>query len=232
MDIRGLHKTSLIDYPGKICCTIFVGGCNLRCLYCYNKDLVLEPETLPFFPIDEVLTFLQKRISFLDGVCISGGEPTLQKDLPAFIGEIKNLGLSVKLDTNGMKPGMISRLLEDKMLDFIAIDIKAPFEKYNLVTGVRVDISTLKETINIVKNDVVEYEFRTTFVPDLLDKEDIIKIAQAVGGCRKFVLQRFLSSSDLIDCSFNVYEYLPPGDVTEAAYLCLEHVEAVDLRGF
>ncbi len=232
MNIRGLQKTSLIDYPGKISSTIFVGGCNLRCSYCYNKDLVLRPETLPLFIEDEVLAFLRKRTSFLDGVCISGGEPTIQEDLPVFIEDIKSLGLKVKLDTNGMNPELINYLLENDLLDYIAIDIKAPFPKYNLVTGVSVDITNIKNTIALVKENMVEYEFRTTIVPALIDKDDIINIAQELRGSSKMVLQRFIAFSNVQDFSWDTNELFPPEEIPEVAQQCLKHVSTVELRGF
>ena len=180
MDIRGIQKISFIDFPGEICATLFAGGCNFKCRYCHNKDLVLKPADLPPIQENEIIKFLKAKKYVLDGVCISGGEPSLQEGLPDFISRIKELDLKVKLDTNGTRPYLISKLLDRKLIDYIAMDIKAPLEKYSFVTGVDVDIERLKETINLLKSNSIDQEFRTTVVPGLLNENDILSIARLI----------------------------------------------------
>ncbi len=192
--IGGLHKLSLIDYPGKLSAVIFLEGCNFKCPFCHNPDLVLCKNTL--IDKNEVLAFLKKRIGMLDGVVITGGEPTTQSDLVDFIKEIKVLGFSVKLDTNGSNPEVIKDLLNCKLLDYIAMDIKAPFEQYDV--GFNIDINQIKESIKIIKESGLDYEFRTTIEPRL-NKEDILKIAKQLGGAKRFVIQEFQSHIPLLN---------------------------------
>lgn len=197
MMIGGLHKTSLIDYPGKICAIVFTQGCNFRCPYCHNPELV-EPELFQN-PIEaeEILFFLKTRIKKLDAVEITGGEPTLQKDLMKFITAIKNMGFLVKLDTNGSNPKIIKKLLNENLIDYIAMDIKAPLKKYTAVTGIKVNINKIKESIYLIKNSEINYEFRTTIVKPLLTKEDLIEISKLIKGADLYVLQKFISSKTL-----------------------------------
>ena len=232
MDIRGLQKVSLLDFPGGICSTIFVGGCNLRCRFCYNRDLVLNSEAIPIITSGEIFNFLKLKSSLLDGVCISGGEPTFQEDLFDFIVEIKKLGLKVKLDTNGTKPEVIGKLLEEDILDYIAVDVKGPFLKYSLIAGNNIDLSKLKETITLLKNSSVEHEFRTTVIPELLKEEDILSIAEEIVGCRRYVLQQFSPRSTIIDPALLSLRPYSRERVAEMARLCREYVEMVQLRGF
>ncbi|OPL12638.1 MAG: hypothetical protein AVO34_06795 [Firmicutes bacterium ML8_F2] len=190
-------KISLIDYPGEIACTIFVGNCNLRCGYCYNKDLVLNPGAVPSFP--SILDFLQKRTHLIDGICLTGGEPLLQLDVEPFLINIKEMGLKIKLDTNGTYPDILQDLLDKKIPDYIAVDIKAPLEKYEPIVGTRVDLSKIKQTIKIIKNCSIKHEFRTTAAPSL-DKDDILQIASLL-NTDNYVLQRFQYTPTLIDGS-------------------------------
>lgn len=193
VEIKGLQKFSLIDYPGKLCCTIFLKGCNFRCPYCYNANLIFRPEKLPTIPAEDFFKFLTARTGFLDGVCIGGGEPTINCDLPEFISKIKELGFLVKLDTNGSRPEMIKELLQKRLLDYIAVDIKTQLEmeRYSAATGVRADVQKIKETIELVKKSKIEHEFRTTCVPSLVKKEDLIAIARTLKNVRCFALQQF-----------------------------------------
>lgn len=232
MDIKGLQKVSLVDFPGGICSTLFVGGCNLRCSYCYNKDLVLNPQNVPTISTGEILNYLKQKSSFLDAACISGGEPTLQEDLLDFLAEIKKLGLKVKLDTNGTKPEVISRLLQEDLLDYVALDLKAPFTKYTSISGSAVDPAKLKETIALLKNSSVEHEFRTTVIPELLKDEDIFNIAAEIAGCRRYVLQQFHPRSTMIDPSLHSLKPYSREKIGEIARLCQKYVQSVQLRGF
>ncbi|RJX26237.1 MAG: anaerobic ribonucleoside-triphosphate reductase activating protein [Dethiobacter sp.] len=232
MDIRGLQKISLIDFPGGICSTIFVGGCNLTCRFCYNKDLVLNPEALPLISTGEVFNFLKVKASLLDGICISGGEPTLQEDLPDFLVEIKKLGLKVKLDTNGTKPEVICKLLEENILDYIAVDIKGPLPKYSFIAGNNVNLSKVQETITLLKDNPLQQEFRTTVIPGLLKEEDIFSIAEEIAGCRRYVLQQFHPKQTMIDPELLSFKPFSREKVAEIACSCREYVEKVQLRGF
>jgi len=232
MDIRGWQKVSLIDFPGGICSTIFVGGCNLQCRFCYNRDLVLNPGALPVISTGEIFSFLKLKSSLLDGICISGGEPTLQEDLLGFLVEIKKLGLKVKLDTNGTKPEVICKLLEEDILDYIAVDIKGPLRKYSFITRNNMDLSKLKQTITLLKNNPLDQEFRTTVIPGLLKEEDIFSIAEEIAGCRRYVLQQFHPSSTIIDPDLLSLKPYSREKVAGMARSCREYVELVQLRGF
>jgi pyruvate formate lyase activating enzyme len=190
MIIKGLQEFTLIDYPGKIACTIFTFGCNFRCRYCHNPELVFDDGT-PIISEEKILKFLEERRDFLDGVCITGGEPTLHKDLPEFISKIKSLGISVKLDTNGTNPEMLKKLIKQKLIDFVAMDIKAPLEKYEEVVRTKVNLSKIKESIETIQKSEIDYIFRTTIVPRLLNKNDILSMGRTLKGSKKYCLQRF-----------------------------------------
>jgi pyruvate formate lyase activating enzyme len=232
LEIRGLQKVSLIDYPGSICSTLFVGGCNLRCLFCHNRDLVLNPGELPVVEESVIMEFLAEKGSLLDGICISGGEPTLHDDLIDLIIKIKKMGLKVKLDTNGTRPDVIINLLDRELLDYIAVDIKAPLEKYALVVGDNVDLSRVDQTIDLLKNSLVGHEFRTTVVPGLLDENDILSIAKRLAGCRKYVLQQFRPQDSMIDPSLISVKPYSRESIEMLADSCREYIEDVQLRGF
>lgn len=190
MIIGGLQKTSLLDFPEKIAAIVFTVGCNFRCGYCHNPELINGEAK-----IEEVFEFLKTRQGKLDGVVITGGEPCLQKDLPEFIKQVKELGFAVKLDTNGSFPEMLEKVLPD--LDYVAMDIKAPLEKYSQIVNVDVDTSKILKSIEILKNCGVDYEFRTTVVKSQLSFEDFEKIGQLIQGAPRYYLQRFEASKIL-----------------------------------
>ncbi len=195
MEIGGLQKTTLIDYPGKIACTIFLIGCNFRCPFCYSAELVL-PEKIKNQPrIDEkeLFRFLKERREYLEGVVICGGEPTIHSDLSDFLLQIKKMGYLIKLDTNGTHPDVIKKLIDKKLVDYIAMDIKAPLEeeKYAVASGVKVDLEKIRQSIALIKNSGIDYEFRTTVVPTIHQLEDLLNIAQAIAPAQKFYLQNF-----------------------------------------
>lgn len=203
MLIVGLNKTTLLDYPGRVAATVFMGGCNFRCPFCYNRELVLEPTAGTSYSQEEVLAFLKKRKNILKGVCITGGEPTLQADLPDFIGKIRRLGYSVKLDTNGYKPEVLRRLLDKGYLDYVAMDIKNCPEKYAVTTGMneegnRFDLGKIRESVSMLMDGDVDSEFRTTVVKELHTVEDMVKIGEWIKGCSKYYLQRFTDSGSTI----------------------------------
>lgn len=198
--IGGLQKSSLIDYPEHICAIIFTQGCNFRCPYCHNPELAFE-QSRDVESTRAVLKFLQKRIGKLDGVVITGGEPTLQKRLPEFVKLIKSMGFKVKLDTNGTNPAMLKLLISEKLIDYVAMDIKAPIEKYSQITCTKVNTKDILKSIEIIKNSRIDYEFRTTVVKSQLFAEDFEKIAQMIEGCEKYYLQKFVPTKTL-DQSF------------------------------
>lgn len=195
MNIGGIQKLSTVDYPGYVVASIFTLGCNMRCGYCHNPELVLPEQLVEPIPTEEVLEFLESRRGLLDGVAISGGEPTMQQDLVAFIAKIKAMGLRVKLDTNGTNPAMLKELLAAKLVDFIAMDIKGPLEKYVQIAARPVDLGAIQESIALIKT--IDHEFRTTIVAEQLTLEDIPAIGRLVKGAKRFALQKFVPDRTL-----------------------------------
>jgi pyruvate formate lyase activating enzyme len=189
MKIGGFQKTSLLDYPDRISAIVWTSGCSFRCPFCYNKNLALG--TAELFPEEEILSFLSKRKALLEGVVISGGEPLLHDDIVDFVKRIKDLRLLVKIDTNGSFPERLSELLEKQLVDYVAMDVKAPKKKYPQLTGVNTDLSKIEASIDILKTKAPAYEFKTTFIPGLLTKEDIMEIAQWLKGADTYFLQQF-----------------------------------------
>jgi len=204
MILAGLQKLTLVDYPEKLACTVFLAGCNFRCPWCYNPELVLPEKIKDNSQITkkDFFNFLKYRINLLDGVVICGGEPTLNKDLPIFCKKIKKMGYLIKLDTNGSNPEIISNLIDEKLIDYIAMDIKAPKEKYKEATGAKIDIKQIQKSIDILKKGGVNYEFRTTMIPKLLGKEDVIEIARWIGPAKKYCLQNFQKERDTVNPKF------------------------------
>lgn len=200
MIIGGFQKFSLIDYPEKISAIIFTQGCNFRCPYCHNPELVLPEKYSNPIPEEEILSFLDSRRGKLDAVVITGGEPLLQKDLFDFIEKVKDMGFLVKLDTNGSMPEVLKEAIEIGV-DYIAMDVKAPLEKYREVVRAEVNEEKIKSSIEIIMHAGIEYEFRTTVVKSLLSKEDILKIGMLINGARLYVLQKFIPSK-LVDPKF------------------------------
>jgi len=195
MKIGGLQKTSLIEYPDKLSCIVFTQGCNLRCPYCHNPQIVLPEKFLPVVSTDEVLSFLKKRIQYLQGVVITGGEPCLQEGLADFLKQVKQMGYCVKLDTNGTMPDVITMLIEEKLVDYIAMDVKAPVEKYEILTGVRVDTKTIENSIELLKSSGIPHEFKTTVVFPLLQKDDFELIGSMIKDAKVHYLQHFVPSN-------------------------------------
>jgi len=193
MILGGLQKLTLIDFPDKLACTVFMAGCNFRCPWCYSSELV-SPEKIkkqPQIPEKDFFHFLKLRQGLLDGVVICGGEPCLNKELLNFVRKIKKLGYAVKIDTNGSNPNVLKDLIEKKLIDYVAMDIKAPKEKYQKVVAQKINIKNIEKSILLLLENKVDYEFRTTVVPGLLEKKDIIKIADWINGAKKYYLQNF-----------------------------------------
>ena len=198
MQLKGWIRTSLIDYPDHIATVFFTGGCNFRCPMCHNADLVLHPAELPNLPEKEVWDFLERRTEVLDGVVITGGEPTLQPDLAPFLRRVRALGYDVKLDSNGYRPDVLATLLAEGLVDFIALDVKAPPEKYAQLTGMsELDVSRIERSLTLLRESGRPYELRTTVVPGLLDEDDIAAIAHWIAGTKQYVLQQFRGVSTL-----------------------------------
>lgn len=196
MNIGGFQKFSLIEYPGKIAAIIFTQGCNFRCPYCYNPELVIPNLFGSFINHSEILSFLKNRKDNLDGVVITGGEPTIHKNLPQFLGLIKQLGYSIKINTNGSNPEMIAKLLEEKLVDFICMDLKAPFEKYSVAAGVNADLAKISQSIELLKNSKINFEFRTTFDKGILSENDISIMRKIVGEKNRYIIQGSITPSN------------------------------------
>lgn len=229
MRIRGLNKTTLLDYPRHLAATIFIGGCNMRCPFCHNSSLVLRPVTQPEIPMEEVLDYLGKRNNILEGVCITGGEPTLYPELPEFIRQIKSLGLKVKLDTNGTNPKLLQSLVNNKLIDYVAMDIKNSKEHYKLSIGLKdFHIDTIDESVQFLKASPLEYEFRTTVVMEHHSREDMISIGQWLQGASAYYLQPFKDSGDILLPGLTA-----PKEETLLDYkeLLTPYIENVGIRG-
>jgi pyruvate formate lyase activating enzyme len=199
MKIGALQRFSMIEYEGKLAASIFTQGCNFRCPYCHNPELVKPEKYQETIPVEEVYSFLENRLGKLDAVVITGGEPTLHLDLHILIEKIKKMGFLVKLDTNGTNPDILEHLIENDLLDYLAMDIKAPLRKYSHVTNCTVDIVKIKKSIELIKNSGIDYEFRSTLVEDLLTEEEVLDIGELLGVKTKYFLQNFVPTKTLND---------------------------------
>ena len=201
MTFAGIQKLTLLDYPGKTACTVFTNGCNLRCPFCHNARLVLpEKYSSSLLPEEEIRTFLKKRAGLLDGICITGGEPLLHEEaLREFIPYARELGYKIKLDTNGTRPNVLNTFLQTGWIDYVAMDVKNSFAYYAETVGVvDFDVTSVKESIDIIRTSGVDYEFRTTVVREFHTVERIRELAQAISGAKRYFLQKFLDSGELI----------------------------------
>jgi pyruvate formate lyase activating enzyme len=221
--IKGLEKNSLIDYLGKVSAVVFLGGCNFRCPFCHNRELVLNPDGTESIPEGEVLQFLKERKKWLDGVVVSGGEPTLHKDLPEFLGKIKELGYPVKLDTNGTNPQMLREIMERGLVDYIAMDIKGPLEKYEKSSGVKAGTEKIRESIRLIIGSGIGHEFRSTILPSLHSKEDVQEMARLVKGASKLYLQQF-RPKNTIDKKLEKEKPFTEKEMRELRDLCSRYV--------
>jgi pyruvate formate lyase activating enzyme len=228
-EVKGFIKDSLVDWPGKISAVVFLGGCNFRCPYCYNADLVLRPEKLPNIELDRIAGYLVSN-PLLDGVVVSGGEPTIHPDLPELIKWLRSFNLQVKLDTNGSNPEMLRRLLEEGLVDYVAMDLKAPLdrESYRRATGADC-VEKVRESIEILMDDSVPYEFRTTVVPGFLTEEDVVRMAKQVRGARRYALQQFKPAKELVGILENTDPY-PPEALRRLARRIRRYVGEVEVR--
>ena len=222
MTLGGIQKFSTVDYPGYTVASIFTIGCNMRCGYCHNPELVLPEQYAGAIPEEEIFEFLEKRRGLLDGVAISGGEPTMQEDLPDFIRRCKKMGFLVKLDTNGTNPGVLRELLQENLVDFIAMDIKGPLEKYSQIAARPIDIDAIRESIDLIRT--IPHEFRTTIVRGQLVPEDFESIGQLVHGADRFALQYFVPGTT-VSPQFNKRESFTKQEMDQARDIMSRHVQ-------
>ena len=229
MKIGGIQKTSLLDYPDKISAIIWTVGCNFRCPFCYNKDIV-EGKT-EIISEEEVLSFLKKRKGLLEGLVITGGEPLLHDDITDFLEKVKKLGYPVKIDTNGSFPDKLKELIDKKLVDYISMDVKAPKNKYTQLTGKKIDIKKIQKSIKLIQNSEVDYEFKTTFVPTLLTKEDIIKIGEWLKGSKKYFLQQFKNDASLISQQLKKASPYPKEEILDVLEKIKPFFQECHIRG-
>lgn len=230
MRILGMEKMSLVDFDGKIAATLFTGGCNFLCPFCHNSPLVLDHKSQPEISEDEILAYLSKRIGLLEGVCVSGGEPTLNKDLPAFIEKIKNIGYKVKLDTNGTNPNMLKSLFRDGLIDYCAMDIKNDRDHYASIIGFEeYDTSKVNESVEFLINSNHDYEFRTTLINEVHGYYNMRAIGKWISGAKKYFLQKFVDSGNCI--GQNLTE-VPVDKAKEFLEILSPFVKSVKLRGY
>lgn len=227
MEIHGLQKTTLLDFPGQVACTVFLAGCNLRCPFCHNASLVLSAFP-PQLTEAEFFAFLKKRHGILDGVCITGGEPTLRPGLPEWIGKIRDMGLKVKLDTNGTNPAMLRRLLAERLVDYVAMDIKNAPGRYRQTCGGIDVLPAVQESAALLMAQDTQYEFRTTCVHPLHDPEAMAQIGQWLRGAKRYYLQHFVNSGDLVGSGVSEQN---PETMEALRQAVLPYIENTQLRG-
>lgn len=229
MLIYGLQKLSLLDYPEKMAATVFTGGCNFCCPFCHNAGLVTKLDESAAISQEEFFSFLEKRKGLLDGVCVSGGEPLLQNGIEEFIKKIKNMGFLVKLDTNGSFPQKLGSLLNKRLVDYVAIDIKNSPLKYAKTAGKKsLDLEKIKESVKLLKSSSIDYEFRTTVVKELHDECDIEEIGKWISGAQRYFLQSFVDSGNLISEGLHAHNEAKMQVFLEIAK---KYVPATQLRG-
>jgi pyruvate formate lyase activating enzyme len=231
MIIAGLQKTSLIDYPGNICATVFLWGCNMRCPFCHNPELVEWRGVEMSISSTQFLEFLHRRLNVLDGVCVTGGEPTLQVELMDLLRRIKAFGLKVKLDTNGTNPEMLQELLGREYVDYVAMDVKGPRNKYPDIVRTCIDIESIDRSIELLRGSAIDYEFRTTIVPELVLLQDLIDIGKWLSGARLYVLQQYRPTRSLLDPSFQELKPYSKEQIEVSIPILGQYVQEVKMRG-
>ncbi len=230
MKIYGLQKTTLVDYPGHVATTLFTGGCNFRCPYCHNGDLVIGLDDIEPYAMEDIFSHLQKRKGVLDGVVISGGEPTLQTDLPDFIRQIKELGYLVKLDTNGTNPAMLRSLVEEGLVDYVAMDIKHSRAKYASISHAADDsLESIAASVDYLKEGHVDYEFRTTLCKELHKETDMTAIGLWLMGAKAYYLQPYKESEQVIQPGFHPHD---AATLESFVHILSAFIPKVEIRGF
>lgn len=229
MTIQGLQKLTLLDFPGKVACTVFSAGCNFRCPFCHNAPLVISTKNNREIPMEDIFAFLDMRAGVLDGVCLSGGEPLIQSGIEDFLKEIKRRGLLVKLDTNGSFPDKMIRLVEEGLVDYVAMDVKNSQESYGRTIGIEgYDISEVNRSVSYLLRGNVPYEFRTTVVLEFHRRPDFESLARWLGGARRYYLQQFVDSGNCIQKGLHAYN---KNIMNQALAIVRKGVETAQLRG-
>lgn len=231
VEIKGLEKFTPKDFPGYISSTVFLGGCNFRCPYCHNSDLVLRAEMLPSFPIDYFLSFLDSRKNWLEGICITGGEPLLHKDLEALLSLIKERGFLVKVDTNGSFPSQLEELIQNKLIDYVAMDVKAALERYEEVAKSKIKTEDILRSIELIKDSGLDYIFRTTVVPGLVGSDDVMEIGQMLQGAKIYQIQQFVPGT-AIDSYYNQIAPYSKQDIQTFAKIAEPYFGEVRVESF
>lgn len=226
---KGILPSTLIDWPGKLAAVLFIFGCNFRCSFCHNPELVINNND-PNINFFSLLDFLKQRQKWIDGVVLTGGEPTLYKDLPTIIKILKDEGFLVKLDTNGTNPDMLNFLIKNELIDYIAMDIKGVPEKYKIITNSNINFETILQSINLILQSDIDYEFRTTVLPRFHKKEDFEKIGKLIKGAKKYYLQQFYPTKTL-DESFMEEPFYDRLALEEFKKIISNFVESVEIRG-
>ena len=228
MRIGGYDKLSTVDYPGEMACAIFLVGCNFNCGYCHNPSLISGDGN--YIPKEEVMDYLKLRKDMLDAVCISGGEPTCNPDLKDFIKEIKALGYKVKLDTNGTNPKMLKELVESGLVDYVAMDVKGSLMKYKEIAGApHLDLDNIQKSIDLLKSDVVDYEFRTTIVDEFHNEVDMMSMGRLLKGAKRLYLQKFQISDGVINKNLHPVD---EDSINKFVDILKEYIDEVDTRGY
>jgi pyruvate formate lyase activating enzyme len=229
MKIKGFQKTSLIDYKPYLASVVFVGGCSFKCRYCYNPDLVLNPNAIPDFSEKEIFDYIESKKKFIDGVCITGGEPCIYPDLAGFCKRLKDKGFLVKLNTNGSRPEILKELIEQKLIDKVSMDIKSSFDNYDDVAGVPVDKEKITESINLIMNSGIDYSFNTTVIPGIVDRKEIFKIAKMIKGAKKYNLNNFKSNVKLVGKELENTKSFNKSELEELKKIAEEYVPNTEL---
>ena len=229
MIINGFEKLSLVDYPGLTAATVFTGACNMRCPFCHNAILVIDSIHQPIVEEQYVIDYLQKRSGIIDGLCITGGEPTLQKDLAEFIKKVRALNIKIKLDSNGTNPDMLKDLIDQNLLDYVAMDIKNCKEKYAITANAKIDLTKIQESIDILESSGIDHEFRTTLVNEYHMLTDIERIAEWLDGTDKYYLQKFEDKGGCLQDGLHEVPLNLAHKMKEAA---LKHIKHVELRSY
>ena len=229
MRILGFQKLTLLDYPGKVACTIFIGGCNFCCPFCHNAELVINPNEQPEISKDKIFSTLKKRQGILEGVCVTGGEPTLFPELKEFLKKIKELGYAIKLDTNGYRPEELIALVEAGLVDYVAMDIKNSSTKYTETVGLdEMEVAKIQKSIEFLKRDTVDYEFRTTVVKELHTPADMEEIGRLLNGARQYFIQSYREADQVISTIFSSYDKT---ELEKMRDIVKPYVKHVELRG-
>ncbi len=229
MLIHGLQKLTLLDFPGQTACTVFTAGCNFRCPFCHNASLVTHIDAPAAFTEEEFFSFLDKRKGLLDGVAVTGGEPLLQKDIIPFLTKLRATGMKIKLDTNGSKPALLKEIVQQGLVDYVAMDVKNTAEKYAQTAGIDIQtVEATQESIDFLLTNAVNYEFRTTLVRELHTAEDLVVLGKRLSGAKRWFLQNFVDSGDLIDGRCSGFTPQEMRNLLDSARI---HAPFAELRG-